>query len=209
MFNPDVRQNKAPRHSRRHKPPGERTLIDRLPQCTHAHDTSWRVASRSPICGAQGGGRRAAERCVGSGAEGLGGGCGRPTERDARDHTLGRRRRKRPLADLAAHASGVPVHSCCRARVIGTAERSRAPSEQVVRRPAAAVERPRCSTSHDDGTGHLEGPLDGYERRADERPHSRRSEGSRRSACDARGTDFLAISMVTTGTLGERSSASW
>ena len=73
MFNPDVRQNTAPRHSRGHKPPGERTLIDRLPQCTHAHDTSWRVASRSPICGAQGGGRRAFERFVGSGAEGLGG----------------------------------------------------------------------------------------------------------------------------------------
>ena len=137
------------------------------------------------------------------------GGCGRPTERDARDHTLSRRRRKRPLADLAAHASGLPVHSCCSARVTCTAGRSRVPSEQVVRRPAAAVERPRCSTSHDHGTGHLEGPLDGYERRADEGPHSRSSERSRRSACDARGTEFLAISMVTTGTLGERSSASW
>ena len=61
----------------------------------------------------------ATERCVGAGAEGWGWeGCGRPTERDARDHALGRRRRKRPLADLAAQASGVSAHACCRARVI-------------------------------------------------------------------------------------------
>ena len=61
----------------------------------------------------------ATERCVGAGAEGWGWeGCGRPTERDARDHALGRRRRKRPLADLAAQASGVSAHACCHARVI-------------------------------------------------------------------------------------------
>ena len=50
------------------------------------------------------------------------------------------------------------------------------------------------------GTGHLVGPLDGHERRADERQHSMSSKGSRMSACDARGTEFLAISMVTTWT---------
>ena len=50
------------------------------------------------------------------------------------------------------------------------------------------------------GTGHRQGPLDGHERRADERPHSMSSKGLRRSACDARGTEFLAISMVTTWT---------
>ena len=69
------------------------------------------------ICGAQGGGRRGAERCVGAGAEGWGWeGCGRPTERDARDHALGRRRRKRPLADLAAQASGARPRLLARVR---------------------------------------------------------------------------------------------
>ena len=94
----------------------------------------------------------ATERCVGAGAEGWRWeGCGRPAERDARDHALGRRRRKRPLADLAAQASGVPAHASWRACVIGTAGRGRVPSEQVVRLTAAAVERPHCSTSHDGG----------------------------------------------------------
>ena len=75
------------------------------------------------------GGWAATEPCVGAGAEGWGWeGCGRPTERDARDHTLSRRRRKRPHADLAAHASGLPVHSCCSARVTCTAGRSPYPT---------------------------------------------------------------------------------
>jgi len=104
-----------------------------------------------PICGAQGGGRRLSDTWEQVPRAGVGEGCGRPTERDARDHALGRRRRKRPLADLAAQASGLPAHACCRAREISTAGRSRVPSEQVVRRPEAAVERPHCSTSHDGG----------------------------------------------------------
>ena len=73
------------------------------------------------ICGAQGGGRRLSDTWEQVPRAGVGEGCGRPTERDARDHALGRRRRKRPLADLAAQASGVSAHACCRARVIITA----------------------------------------------------------------------------------------
>ena len=73
------------------------------------------------ICGAQGGGRRLSDTWEQVPRAGVGEGCGRPTERDARDHALGRRRRKRPLADLAAQASGVSAHACCGARVISTA----------------------------------------------------------------------------------------
>ena len=119
-----------------------------------------RCAARGPLAREFGLGRPIHLRCAGwwtateryAGAEGWRWeGCGRPAERDARDHALGRRRRKRPLADLAAQASGVPAHASWRACVIGTAGRGRVPSEQVVRLTAAAVERPHCSTSHDGG----------------------------------------------------------
>ena len=166
------------------------------------HDGAARAGSDArSICGAQGGGRRGGEWCVGAGAEGWAWeGCGRPTERDARDNALGRRRRKRPLAELAAQARGVPAH-CVLPRMRDLHGRTKPCAVRAGRSSTGGCSRAgRTAVPATTETGHLVGPLDGYQRRADERPHSRSSKGSRWSACDASGTEFLAISMVTTWT---------
>ena len=151
------------------------------------------------ICGAQGGGRRGAERCVGAGAEGWGWeGCGRPTERDARDHALSRRRKKEaPRRPRGAGAR--PARPLVLPRTRALHAQTRPGAVRAGRSATGGYSRAgRTAVPATTGTEHLVGPLDGYRRRADERPHSRSSKGSRWSACDASATEFLAISMVIT-----------
>ena len=102
--------------------------------------------------------------------------------------TSRRRRAACPPTPAAAPArSAPPAEAGCRPSRSFVARRLQSSGRTAV--PATTA-----------GTGHRQGPLDGHERRADERPHSMSSKGSRRSACDARGTEFLAITMVTTWT---------
>ena len=102
--------------------------------------------------------------------------------------TSRRRRAACPPTPAAAPALSVPpVEAGCR------------PSRSFVDRRLQSSGRTAVPATTA-GTGHRQGPLDGHKRRADERPHSRSSKGSSWSACDARGTEFLDISMITTCT---------
>ena len=133
----------------------------------------------------------------GSRRRGLGEGGGPPS---ATRSTKRRRRRgrKEALADLTARASDHPAHSCCSTRAVDTAGRSRPPSELVVRRPAAAIQRPHCSCRPRVGTGHLGGLLHGHERHGDVRPRSTTSRGSVGATPNARSSENIASSTVTT-----------
>ena len=133
----------------------------------------------------------------GSRRRGLGEGGGPPS---ATRSTKRRRRRGREeaLADLTARASDHPAHSCCSTRAVDTASRIRPPTELVVRRPAAAIERPHCSCRPRVGTGHLGGLLHGHERHGDVRPRSTTSRGSVGATPNARSSENIASSAVTT-----------
>ena len=122
---------------------------------------------------------------------------GRPTERDALDQATPSSWKKGALADLAARASDHPAHFCCSTRVVDTASRSWLPPEQVVRRPAAAIEQPHCSCRPRHRYWALGGLVHGLEWHGDVRPRSMTSRGSVGTAPNARRGENIASSKVT------------
>jgi hypothetical protein len=124
-------------------------------------------------------------------------GGGRRTERGALDQATPSSWKKGTLADLAARASDHPAHFCCSTRVVDTASRSWLPPEQVVRRPAAAIEQPHCSCRPRHRYWALGGLVHGLERHGGVRPRSMTSRGSVGIAPNARRGENIASSKVT------------
>lgn len=138
-----------------------------------------------------------AERCAGAGAEGWGRGAAhrarraRPSDavvvEERRPSPTSRRgRATTPLTPAAAHARSTrPAETGCRP--------SRSSGD---RRPQSSSRT--AAASHDAGTGHLGGLLHGHERHGDVRPRSTTSRGSVGATPNARSSENIASSTVTT-----------